>query len=89
MINEPATKADIEMLRSELHHAFDDLKETMRDGQTELLKAFYTHARSTDLRLKESGIADMMLRERLTAVEYRVTEVEKRLNRPPQNEFGG
>lgn len=51
----PATKQDIEnlraelrtqikqesdMLRSEFHHAYDDLKESIRDVQTELLKAF-------------------------------------------------
>ena len=38
--HEPATKQDIVMLRSEMQHAFDDLKETFRDTQTELLKAF-------------------------------------------------
>ena len=93
--HEPATKADlaalradfkteIDQLRAESHHAYDDLKETMRDVQTELLKAFYGYAKSTDAKLKESEIADMLLRERLTAVEYRLTEVEKRLNLPPQ-----
>ena len=45
----------------------------MRDGQTELLKAFYGHARSTDAKLKTVENADMRLRERFTAVEYRVT----------------
>ena len=45
--HEPATKADvaavnerIDILRSEFQHFFDELKETMRDSQTELLKAF-------------------------------------------------
>ena len=49
--NDPATKADIttvneriDMLRSEFQHSFDELKETMRDAQTELLKAFYNYA---------------------------------------------
>ena len=40
------TKADIAQLRSEFPHGFDDLKETMRDGQTELLRAFYNYAQS-------------------------------------------
>ncbi|HMD70902.1 MAG TPA: hypothetical protein VKF41_06135 [Bryobacteraceae bacterium] len=51
--HEPATKQDIvalkqdmEQLRSEFHHGFDDLKEAMRDGQTEILKAFYSFAES-------------------------------------------
>jgi hypothetical protein len=45
--NEPASKQDIEQLRSEMeqlrsevHHGYDDLKETMRDVQTEILRAF-------------------------------------------------
>ena len=29
------------MLRAEMGHSFDDLKEIFRDTQTELLKAFY------------------------------------------------
>lgn len=48
--HEPATKADLrevaEQLRSEFQHGFDELKETMRDGQTELLRAFYSYTQS-------------------------------------------
>lgn len=73
-----------EQLRSESQHQYDDLKETMRDGQTELLKAFYSFAKSTELKLKETEIDDMMLRERLSAVEMRLLEVERRLNLPGQ-----
>jgi hypothetical protein len=47
-LNAPATKGDLqqlrsesEQLRSEMNHQFDDLKETVRDIQTEILKAFY------------------------------------------------
>ncbi len=86
--HEPATKADLahvaEQFRSEFHHGFDELKETMRNGQTELLRAFYSFAQSADAKLKESEIADMLLRQRLTAVEMRLLEVEKRLNLPGQ-----
>jgi hypothetical protein len=49
--HEPATKADLtqlgDQLRSEFQHGFDDLKETLRDVQTELLRAFYSFAQST------------------------------------------
>ncbi len=95
--HEPATKRDIgelrtemaelkqnvEEMRSEFHHAYDDLRETIRDTQTEMLKAFYGFAQSTDAKLKESELADMMLRSRLSAVESRVTEIERRINQPP------
>jgi hypothetical protein len=73
-----------DQLRSESQHGFDDLKETLRDVQTEMLKAFYGFAQSTDARFKETEMADMMLRGRLTAVEFRLTEIEKRINLPPQ-----
>jgi hypothetical protein len=82
--DQPATKQDLEQLRSEFQHGFDDLKESLRDVQTELLRAFYSFAQSTDAKLKDSEIADFMLRQRLTAVESRVTEIEKRINLPPQ-----
>jgi uncharacterized protein involved in exopolysaccharide biosynthesis len=73
-----------EQLRSEFQHGFDDLKESLRDVQTELLRAFYSFAQSTDVKLKDGEIADYMLRQRLTAVESRVTDIEKRINFPPQ-----
>jgi hypothetical protein len=68
----PATKGDVL-----------DILEAMRDIQTELLKAFYTYAQSTDLKLKETEIADFTARQRIPAVESRVTDLEKRFNMPP------
>ena len=96
-LNAPATKGDLqqlrsesgqlrtefEQLRSEMSHQFDDLKEAFRDGQTEILKAFYGYTQTTDAKLKESDQADYALRQRLTVVESRLLEVEKRLNMPP------
>ena len=86
-LNAPATKGDlqgaVEQLRSEINHQFDDLKETVRDIQTEILKAFYGYTQTTDAKLKESDQADYALRQRLTVVESRLLEVEKRLNMPP------
>ena len=73
----------MEQLRSEFHHGFDDLKEAMRDVQTELLKAFYGYTQTTDVKLKEAETSDIGLRQRLTVVEERLLEVEKRLNFPP------
>ena len=88
--HEPASKQDIallrsemEQLRSEVHHGYDDLKETMRDVQTEILRAFYGYTQTTDAKLREGEQSDMALRQRLTAVESRILEVEKRLNMPP------
>jgi hypothetical protein len=63
--HEPATKQDlaelksdlkqeIGMLRSEMQHTSDDLKEAFRDGQTELLKAFYNYSRNNDERVSST-----------------------------------
>ena len=52
---EPATKADlaelkaelktdIEQLRSEMNHSYNDLVERITDAETRLLKAFYSFA---------------------------------------------
>ena len=76
-------RSEMEQLRSEVHHGYDDLKETMRDVQTEILRAFYGYTQTTDAKLREGEQSDMALRQRLTAVECRILEVEKRLNMPP------
>jgi ElaB/YqjD/DUF883 family membrane-anchored ribosome-binding protein len=81
-----ATKSDLEQIRSEFQHGFDELKETVRDGQTEILKAFYGYTQTTDAKLKEGEISDNFLRERLTIVESRLLNVERRLNMPPQTQ---
>src|SRR5450759_2324208 len=73
----------IDMLRSEFQHSFDELKETMRVAQTELLKAFYNYAQSADAKLKEGEVADFLIRGRLTAMESRQTDMERRMNTPP------
>jgi hypothetical protein len=56
-LNAPATKGDlqgaVEQLRSEMHQQYDDLKETIRDSETKLLKAFYSFAESNQQRLAQ------------------------------------
>ena len=42
-----------EILRSEMAHGYHDLKESMRDMQTELLKVFYNFGVSNSKRLTE------------------------------------
>jgi predicted nucleic acid-binding Zn-ribbon protein len=94
----PATKRDLNelgaqlrsdleertaQLRSEFQHGYDDLKETLRDNQTELLKAFYSFAQSSEAKHKDAEVSDSAIRQRLSAVESRLTELEKRLNLPP------
>ena len=80
---EPASKQDITQLRSEFQHGFDELKETMRDVQTELLKAFYNFAESNTKRVAQNEVNEAANRSRIETLERRVTELEQKLNTPP------
>lgn len=91
-------KANIHDLRTELKANIHDLRvemkadlgaleervmESMREVETNLLKAFYGWAQSTDKRLNLSEATDANYASRLGAVETRLLEVEKRLRIPP------
>jgi len=69
-----------------MHHNFDDLKETLRNFQTEILKAFYGYTQTTDVKLRENEASDIAIRQRLSVVESRLLDVERRLNMPPQTQ---
>ena len=81
--HEPATKQDVAMLRSEMQHRHDNFVETMRDVQTELLKAFYNFGQSNIKRIAEIEGNEYALRSRVGIIEDRLMEVERRLNIPP------
>jgi hypothetical protein len=80
--HEPATKQDLAILRSEMSHQFDDLKETFRDSQTELLKAFYSFAESNQKRLAEMETESAAIKSRLATIEDRLLQVERKVNFP-------
>ena len=84
-LNAPATKGDLQKFatKDDLRQFEERLMEGMRDIQTEMLKAFYSYAQSADLRMRESDTMTHGMRERLAAVESRITEIERRLNMPP------
>jgi len=88
--NAPATKGDIadldqrlEMLRTEVQHGYNDLRETIRDTQTELLKAFYSFGQSNSKRFAELEGNEAAIRSRLGTIEDRLMELERRLITPP------
>jgi hypothetical protein len=85
--NAPATKGDVQDVRLELGadmKAMEDrLVEAFRDGQTELLKAFYSYAQSNDERVASTEADAASLKKRLAIVESRITDIERRLNWPP------
>jgi hypothetical protein len=85
-----STREEMELLRfsldehrAETSHQFDDLKETFRDSQTELLKAFYSYAEGTNKRMAERELNEVSMRSRIATLEERLLAVEKRLNMPP------
>lgn len=73
----------IDILRSEMSHNYNDLVERISDGQTELLKAFYSYAQGNNKRVAELEGNEGAFRSRLATIEDRILEVERRLNMPP------
>jgi uncharacterized protein involved in exopolysaccharide biosynthesis len=79
-LNAPATKADLAELETRIT---ENLTEVIRDSQTEILKAFYGFVETVQTRFKAQDDTEAGLKKRLTVLEERVLEVEKRLNMPP------
>ena len=75
--NAPATKGDIA-------DSEDRVMERLRDIETKLLNAFYGYAKSNDKRVLETEGNEAVLRSRVATLETRLTDVEHRLNMPPQ-----
>ena len=75
-------KQDIAILRSEMNHQFDDLKETFRDSQTELLKAFYSFTESNRHRVGQVETSQAALITRIGVLEDRILEIERKVNFP-------
>jgi formyltetrahydrofolate hydrolase len=75
-------KQDIAILRSEMNHQFDDLKETFRDSQTELLKAFYSFTESNRHRVGQVETSQAALITRVGVLEDRMLELERKVNFP-------
>ena len=72
------------MLRSEMQHTHDSLVERINDSETKLLDAFYGFAQSIQERHRSTDENESSMKKRLTIIEGRPTEVERRLNAPPK-----
>jgi hypothetical protein len=92
--NAPASKADIldvgtridekfDRLRSEVKHSYRDLGDRVDHGFARLLNVFYGLAEAHGKRLDELDSNQHAIRSRLSTVENRVMELEKRLITPP------
>jgi len=73
---QPATKGDITALESRL-------TEAMRDMQTEVLGAFYGFSQTIQDRFKGQDGTESSIKTRMTTLESRLLEIEKRLHLPP------
>ena len=80
---QPATKGDTEDLRSEMRGMEEPLTETFRGGQTELLKGFYGFMQTIQQRFEAQDQMESNLKKRMTTIESRILEIEKKLNIPP------
>src|SRR5258706_5667495 len=61
----------------------DRMGQMIHDSETRLLQAFYSFAETNNKRLVQFEATDGLLLMRVTTLESRVLEVEKRLNIPP------
>jgi chromosome segregation ATPase len=59
------------------------MSQLVHDSETKLLQAFYGYAESTERHLKQLDMSSAGLLVRVSTLESRVMEVEKRLNIPP------
>jgi len=72
----PAWKQDLADLKAEL-------LEAIHDSETRLLKAFYAFAESNQQRQAALETNTVPLARRVSTLEERILEIEKRLNLPP------
>ncbi len=79
----PATKGDISDLRAEMKTLEGRLIEAIRDNQTEILKGIYGFTQTVQNRFQEMDQMESALKKRMTTLEGRLLEIEKRLNMPP------
>ena len=80
---ETRIKGDITALEDRVQDRFDQLTETMRDGQTEILRAFHGFTQTVQTRFLAADDTEAGIKKRLTVVEERLLEIEKKLNLPP------
>ena len=78
--NAPASKADLAGLETRIT---ETLTEVVRDGQTGILKAFSGFTETVQTPFKAQDDTEAGLKKRLTVLEERILEVERRLNMPP------
>ena len=72
-------------LRTGMPAPGDRVLEAIRETETKLLQAFNYFAEINNKRLLQSNdVNDCDLQSRVEAVDCRVTEIEQRLNMPPQ-----
>ena len=66
-----------------MNHSYNALVDRIAECETKLLQAFYTYAESNQKRVAAIETESAGLKSRLSTIEERLTEVEKRLNMPP------
>ena len=78
--NAPATRAGLTELEIRIT---ERLTEVMRDSQTGILKPFDGFSETVQTRFKAQDDTEAGLKKRLSVLEERLLEVERRLNMPP------
>lgn len=69
--------------RGELLDVRDSLVEAVYDSKTEILKAIYGFTETVQNRFQEMDQTEASIKRRMTTLESRILEIERRLNIPP------
>jgi hypothetical protein len=84
--SDPATKQDLQELKSELLQAMSRMEARFDRAETTLLKGFHAQMRSQEARLGRFRAdilnIDQEIQVRLAAAEERITAIEERLPPP-------
>ena len=72
-----------EVIRESQKTVREELLEAMHDIETKLLRAFYDFAETNQKQVSELVRTNTVVFDRITTIERRLLEVEKRLNMPP------
>ena len=80
---QPATKQDFSDVRTDIDRTLESLREAIQDSETRILRALYGYTQTIDIRLAETKLVQDSIERRVSVIEMRLLDVEKRLNLPP------
>ena len=80
---ETRLQEDAHALETRIDGRLESLREAIQDSETRILRALYGYTQTIDIRLAETKLVQDAVEKRVSVIEMRLLDVEKRLNLPP------